>query len=260
MQTDTQTETLLLKAAGLSLAYGSRTILERVDMEVRPGEFWFFLGTNGTGKTTFLRAILGRLRPREGLLWLHPKRADRRSIGFVPQRCDLNPALPTTVREFVSMGLVGIQAGDTEQAERLAWALGKVGLERKERSDYGSLSGGQRQRTLLARALVRRPQLLILDEPTNGLDLPAEEAFLQFLADLNREEAMTLLFVTHHLTLAARYATHIALFHHGHAQPGAVREVMTPENLREAYGVEARVRWDPPRSVTIQSGGERGPA
>jgi ABC-type Mn2+/Zn2+ transport system ATPase subunit len=245
---------LLLKAAGLSLAYGSRTILEGVEMTVRPGEFWFLLGVNGTGKSTLLRAILGLLPPRQGTLWRHPERADQKSIGFVPQRCELNPALPTTVREFVSMGFVGIGAGKKDEANRMKWALGKVGLEGKERWRYGSLSGGQRQRTLLARALVRRPRLLILDEPTNGLDLPAEDSFLQFLADLNREEKMTLLFVTHHLTLAARYATHIALLHHGRAQTGPVREILTPENLVQAYEVDAKVRWEPAPSVTIRSG------
>jgi ABC-type Mn2+/Zn2+ transport system ATPase subunit len=259
-ETDMKEDDLLLKATGLSLAYGHRIILEGVDMVVRPGEFWFILGINGTGKSTLLRAILGLLPPRAGRLWLDPDRAGRKSVGFVPQRCDLNPALPTTVREFVSLGLVGIQADRNEQAERMAWALGKVGLKGMSDRDYWSLSGGQRQRTLLARALVRRPQLLILDEPTNGVDLPAEEAFLKLLADLNREEKMTLLFVTHHLTLAARYATHIALFHHRHVQTGPVREILNPENLKQAYGIPVKVTWEPSPSVTILTGMERDPA
>ena len=252
METDLEKSALLLKAAGLSLAYGSRTILEGVDLAVRSGEFWFLLGVNGTGKSTLLRAILGLLRPRRGALWRDPERAEKKSIGFVPQRCDLNPALPTTVREFISMGFVGIQAEKKEETERMKWALARVGLEGKGDWSYWSLSGGQRQRTLLARALVRRPRLLILDEPTNGLDLPAEDAFLQFLADLNREEKMALLFVTHHLTLAARYATHIALLHHGRAQTGPAREILIPENLVQAYGVEAKVSWEPVPSVTIE--------
>ena len=249
----------LLKATGLSLAYGNRTVLEGVDLAVRPGEFWFILGINGTGKSTLLRAILGLLRPRAGQLWRH-ERAGRKSTGFVPQRCDLNPALPTTVREFVSLGLVGIQADRKKQAERMAWALGKVGLEGMSDRDYWSLSGGQRQRTLLARALVRRPQLLILDEPTNGLDLPAEEAFLSFLADLNREEKMTLLFVSHQLTLAARHATHVALLAEGQVQTGPAREILTPENLSRAYGVPVRVIWGLSPTVTVLSGKERSPA
>lgn len=260
METNLDGNDLLLKATGLSLAYGSRTILEGVELAVRPGEFWFLLGVNGTGKSTLLRAILGWLPPRRGVLWRHPERAEKKSIGFVPQRCDLNPALPTTVREFVSMGFVGIPCGKKEESDRMAWALGKVGLEGKERWNYGSLSGGQRQRTLLARALVRRPQLLILDEPTNGLDLPAEDSFLQFLADLNREEKMTLLFVTHHLTLAARYATHIALLHHRRAQTGPVREILIPENLLHAYGFQAKVSWEPVPSVTIRAAGGGGPS
>ena len=251
---------LLLKTTGLSLAYGNRTVLEGVEMEIRPGEFWLLLGINGTGKSTLLRAILGQLRPQAGRLWLNPERAGRKSIGFVPQRCDLNRALPTTVREFVSLGLVGIQADRKEQAERMTWALAKVGLEGMADRDYWSLSGGQRQRTLLARALVRRPQLLILDEPTNGLDLPAEEAFRRFLADLNREEKMTLLFVTHQLTLAARYGTHIALLHHGRVQTGPAREILTPDNLGQAYGMPVNVGWEPSPAVTLLTGPKRDPA
>lgn len=260
METDIKTSDLLLKATRLSVAYGNRTVLEGVEMEVRPGEFWFLLGANGAGKSSFLRTILGLLPPGTGRLWRHPDRAGRKSIGFVPQRCDLNRALPTTVREFVSLGLVGIQADRKEQADRIGWGLGKVGLEGMAGWDYWSLSGGQRQRTLLARALARRPQLLILDEPTNGLDLPAEEAFLRFLADLNREEKMTLLFVTHQLTLAARYGTHIALLHNGRVQTGPAREILTPENLGPAYGMSIKVRWEPSPSVTLLTGPTRDPA
>ncbi|MCZ7624907.1 MAG: ATP-binding cassette domain-containing protein [Candidatus Methylomirabilis sp.] len=141
--------------------------------------------------------------------------ARREGIGFVPQRCDLNPALPTTVREFVILGLVGIRLSKTEETERLQWTLDKVDLGGMAGRDYWSLSGGQRQRALVTRALIRRPDLLILDEPTNGLDLSTEDAFLRLLADLNRTEHLTLVFVTHEIAIAARYATHLAFFRSG---------------------------------------------
>jgi ABC-type Mn2+/Zn2+ transport system ATPase subunit len=243
---------LVLKATGLALAYGRRIVLEDVNLEVRSGQFCFFLGPNGSGKTTLIRAILGALWPRAGQLWLHPDHARRERIGFVPQRCDINPTLPTTVREFVLLGLVGIRASRNEESERLDWALDKVGLAGLEHKDYWSLSGGQRQRALVARALVRRPSMLILDEPTNGLDLSAEDAFLRSLATLNHEEAVTVLFVTHDIAIAARYATHLVLFHSGSVESGSREKMLNRAALERVYGVLVDAFCDPSGAVTIR--------
>jgi ABC-type Mn2+/Zn2+ transport system ATPase subunit len=232
---------VIVRTAGLRLGYGRRVVLTHVDFQMRLGEFWFFLGPNGEGKTTLLRAILGILRPQTGQLWVHPELGQRQRIGFVPQRCDINPTLPTTVREFVLLGLVGIDTDRGEAAMRLGWALERVGLGGLEGKDYWSLSGGQRQRALVARALVRRPSVLILDEPTNGLDLAAEDAVLRFLAELNHKQQQTLLFVTHNLAIAARYATHIALFHAGEVVSGSRQEVLNRQTLERIYGVAVEV-------------------
>ena len=150
-----QDHAVIVKMIGLCLGYGQRTVLQQVSVQIRSGEFWFLLGPNGEGKTTFLRAILGMIRPQAGQLWIHPELGQREHIGFVPQRCDINPTLPTTVREFVLLGLVGIHTDRKDEALRLEWALDKVGLGRFEGKDYWSLSGGQRQRALVARALCR---------------------------------------------------------------------------------------------------------
>jgi ABC-type Mn2+/Zn2+ transport system ATPase subunit len=241
MSQHAQDHEIIVRTAGLRLAYGRRVVLTHVDFQMRLGEFWFFLGPNGAGKTTLLRAILGTLRPQAGQLWVHPELGQRQRLGFVPQRCDINPTLPTTVREFVLLGLVGIDTDRREVALRLGWALERVGLDGLEGKDYWSLSGGQRQRALIARALVRRPSVLMLDEPTNGLDLAAEDAVLRCLAGLNREQRQTLLFVTHNLTIAARYATHIALFHAGEVVSGLRQEVLKRQILERIYGVAVEV-------------------
>lgn len=243
---------IVVKTTGLVLAYGRRIVLEDVNLEVKSGQFWFFVGPNGSGKTTLIRAILGVLRPRAGTLWLHPEHASLERIGFVPQRCDLNPALPTTLREFVLLGLVGTRASRREETERLEWALARVGLEGMAERDYWSVSGGQRQRALVARALVRRPRFLILDEPTNGLDLPAEDAFLRLLADLNRKDHLTLVFVTHALSIAARYATHVAIFHSNRVEAGPSQEMLTPNALERMYGVGVEVSTDPSGAVAVR--------
>jgi ABC-type Mn2+/Zn2+ transport system ATPase subunit len=232
-----QHQDVMLKASGLTLAYGRRTILTDIALEIRRGEFWFCLGPNGEGKTTLLRAILGDLQPQHGQLWLHADLAQRQRIGFVPQRCDLNPALPTTIREFVLLGTVGTQIRRREYEARLAWALARVGLQEMAGRSYWELSGGQRQRALVARALVRRPSLLLLDEPTNGLDLPTADALLHLLVELNHGEHMTLLFVTHDIAIAARYATHVLLVQAGQAVAGPAQEVLTQRHLEQTYGI-----------------------
>ena len=216
----------ILKATALSLAYGDHTVLADVSFEVHPGEFWVLLGQNGGGKTTLLRAILGLLPPRSGSLWLHPELASRARTGFVPQRCDLIPTLPTTVREFVLLGLVGLHVHRHEEKERLTWTLEKMGLAGLAGRSYWALSGGQRQRALVARALVRHPTFLVLDEPTNNLDTPTEDALLQLLVALNHEEQQTIMLVTHNLSLARRYATHVAFVQGGHLISGPREQVL----------------------------------
>jgi ABC-type cobalamin/Fe3+-siderophores transport system ATPase subunit len=117
--------------------------------------------------------------------------------------------------------------------------------------DYWALSGGQRQKALVARALVRRPQVLLLDEPTKGLDLATEEAVMEALADLNQKEGLTPVFVTHDLTLAARYGSHIALFYNGCVHPGPASTNMNPQELQRTFGVPVAVTKEETGRVTV---------
>ncbi|GIW41391.1 MAG: iron-enterobactin transporter ATP-binding protein [Candidatus Binatia bacterium] len=233
----------LLRARDLSLGYGGVPVLRDVELEVRRGEFWFLLGPNGVGKTTFLRAVLGLVPPMAGTLWRHPEHARVDRIGFVPQRAEPNPNLPTTVEEFVGTGLAGVRLAKTEEAARISRALRTTGLDELAKKSFWTLSGGQRQRTLLARALVRNPELVLLDEPTAGLDLPAEESLLLFLSGLHRR-GYTLLVVTHDVDIAARFATHVALFFAGGVVAGPAREVLTHDHLSRAYGVDVEIEYD----------------
>jgi ABC-type Mn2+/Zn2+ transport system ATPase subunit len=249
----------LLMAESLALGYGRRTILHQVNLEIRRGEFWFCLGPNGEGKSTLMRAILGSLQPQSGTLWLHDELISRSRVGFVPQRCDLNPALPTTVREFVRLGVVGAELPRRQHHLQLTWALEKVGLQSLASQSYWALSGGQRQRALVARALLRRPQLLLLDEPTNGLDLPASATVLQCLDDLYREDGISLMLITHDVAMAARYGTHAILLHGGKAVSGPISTTLTAPYLEQAYGAKVDIVHDDTGRVTVHvtsSGGQ----
>jgi ABC-type Mn2+/Zn2+ transport system ATPase subunit len=174
------------------------------------------------------------MAPEAGALRLHRELARREHVGYVPQGCELNPALPTTVREFVGLGLVGIRATRAQAAERLEWALGHSGLAGMARRSYWSLSGGQRQRCLLARALIRRPHLLLLDEPTLHLDPAAEAALVQLLARLNQEDGLTLLVVTHDLEMARARASHLALASGGRLVAGPRDALVASHALERA--------------------------
>ncbi len=247
---------VVIQAENLTLAHGTHTILADLGLTVRSGEFWFCLGPNGAGKTTLMQAFLGCVKPRQGRLWLHSQLANRLHLGFVPQRCDLNPALPTTVREFVQLGAVGLHLSRRELRDRLAWALESVGLGHTARQSYWTLSGGQRQRALVARALIRQPHLLLLDEPTNHLDLPTSEGLLQLLATLNQRDGLTLFFIAHDVAIAARYATHALLLHGGRGVSGPVDDILTSTHLSQLYGIQMAIDRNHSGAVAVQVAGQ----
>jgi ABC-type Mn2+/Zn2+ transport system ATPase subunit len=251
-------DAVVFRARGVQLGYGPEAILSHVDLEIRRGDFWFLIGPNGSGKTTLLRALLGLLPPRAGLLERNPVLTAREHLGFVPQSCDINPTLPTTVREFVSLGFVRSGVPKVARPRQLRESLELVGLAGREHASYWSLSGGQRQRALVARALVRRPQLVVLDEPTEWLDVASEDVLLRTLVELN-QAGMTLLLVTHKLTLAARFASHVALFDAGHVVAGPRDAILEPSQIERVFGVAADLR--PPdalRSSRAATGREGG--
>jgi zinc transport system ATP-binding protein len=224
----------LLSAHGLALGYGEVPVLRDVTLSVRAGEFWCWIGPNGSGKSTLLRAFLGLLEPLAGRLERAAQLRDRTRIGYVPQRSELSDALPTTVRELVELGLVRIRAPRAAREEAVRWALEQVDLSPMAQRSVWSLSGGQRQRALLARALVRRPELLVLDEPTEGLDAPTHEALLRTV-DALRREGLTLVVVTHRLEIARERADHVALFVDGRVIAGPRDEVLATEAARTAF-------------------------
>jgi ABC-type Mn2+/Zn2+ transport system ATPase subunit len=202
----------LMRADRLATGYGGHVVARDISLEIRARERWFFLGANGSGKTTLMRTLLGLIPPLAGVVSYAGGRLDRARLGFVPQRIETSPALPTTVGEFVRLGLVGARRGHIADRDRVAGALATVDLVDREYRSLWTLSGGQRQRASLARALVRDPDILLLDEPTTGLDVASEDSFLRLLVELTRDRGMTLVIVTHDADVARALATHVALF------------------------------------------------
>ena len=250
---DPNTPTPIIGAQDLTLAYGGRVILREVTLTVRPGEAWFVIGPNGSGKSTLLKALLGLLAPRSGDLALCRALDDRSRLGFVPQRLDLPATVPTTVREFVAMGFTGLGLDRAERHRRQIAALTQVGLTTTLGESMEELSGGQRQRAAIARALVREPLLLVVDEPTTGLDLVAERDLMTLLTSLNRDRGLTIVFVAHDLGLVAAHATHVALVAAGQVTAGPTGRILTSELLSRAYGLPIQVaQVDGRPSITLR--------
>jgi ABC-type Mn2+/Zn2+ transport system ATPase subunit len=186
----------------VSLGYDRRRVLEHVSLEVQRGEFVALLGPNGAGKTTLLRGILGLIPVVEGTIeYGFDRRA--RPPGYVPQRESLDPIFPLTALEVVLMGtyarLPPWRAIGRHERARASECLDQVGLGALRERTFWELSGGQKQRVLIARALAVDPEILLLDEPTAGVDVAAEDAILDVIARLNHGQGLTVGLVCHHL-------------------------------------------------------------
>jgi zinc transport system ATP-binding protein len=184
----------LLAAHKITVRFGGEAVLSDVSLAIEPGEIVTILGPNGSGKSTLLRALLGILPLAAGSV----SRAVGLRLGYVPQKLSIDRSMPMTVRRFLSLP---VRVGDTEATT----ALARVGLPGLEARQMAGLSGGQFQRVLLARALLSAPQLLILDEPTQGLDQPGEAGFYRLIEEVRRETGAAILMVSHdlHVVMAA---------------------------------------------------------
>ena len=223
---------LILRDA--SFGYANRPVLEHVDLELGRGEFAALLGPNGAGKTTLLRGIAGLLPVLAGTLRLGFDRATS-PLGYVPQRDVLDPTFPLTVREVVLMGtyagLRPLQRVGRQERLVAARCLDLVGLGAIADQRFASLSGGQTQRALIARALAAGPRLLLLDEPTAGVDAEATVAIMDVLGRLNRDDGLTVLLVTHQLRLLRGLTTAVFWVQDGRAVRGRVEDMLTPEGI-----------------------------
>jgi ABC-type Mn2+/Zn2+ transport system ATPase subunit len=231
----------LFAMSDLVLGYAPGRPLATVGLAMSEGEFWCVLGPNGCGKSTLIKALLGQLPPLAGSIEYGPAFPAQSRIGIVPQRSDFPDTVPVSLAEFVELGLVGTHTRLDQARGRVEAALARVGLSEHRRSAFTSLSGGQRQRGVLARALARQPTLLLLDEPTNGLDPTSEHDLVDTLRMLHREDRISVLLVTHDLTVAARCATHAAIFDRGRVVSGPLVDVITADRLQSAYALPPAV-------------------
>ncbi len=214
--------TPVVELQNATFAYDRRVILEDADLKVYPEDFLSIVGPNGSGKSTLIKIMLGLLKPAQGRALLFGQEAgsfkEWQKLGYLAQKAtSFNPTFPATVREVVGAH-TGSAKGFGKPMSRKDWeitdaAIEQVGLIKEINSLVGRLSGGQQQRVFLARILVNKPQVVLLDEPLVGIDVPSREGLQGLLQNLHKNAKLTIIMVTHDITYASATSTRLVCIH-----------------------------------------------
>lgn len=243
--------TPLINLHNISYQYEQTKALIDINLTIAEGEFLAIIGPNGSGKSTLLKIMLGLLKPTKGEVLLFGKAANqfkgKESIGYVSQKSNaFNTGFPATVGEVVRSGLVkkiGLFHRYPKDVQmQVRQALKAVGMEQFTGKNIGDLSGGQQQRVFIARALISNPRVLILDEPTVGVDSKNVRSFYHMLSHLNREHNITIVLVTHDVDAVSKSISHVACLNqriHFHGFKNEM-EAMSEEQLEAWYGHAVR--------------------
>lgn len=238
----TQEPVLILEH--VTVGYGRRVVLPDVNLTLRRGSFTGLLGANGSGKSTLLKTILQILPPLESQVVLTAIDGRAPVLGYMPQRESLDPIYPLSSFEIVLMAACGrvgpgrfIDKAEREFARQCLVETGAADLASKL---FSQLSGGQKQRVLMARALATKPDFLLLDEPTAGIDASATRAVMDVLKRTNAQPGLTVLLVSHDLATVRQYAEDVIWLHEGKVVHGPVRELLTREKIEELLSLELR--------------------
>ncbi len=222
-----------IRLRGVAVGYREQTVLRDLDFTLMQGSFTALLGANGSGKSTLLKTILGLLPTVRGAVEF--RHIASPVIGYVPQQEQLDANYPLSALDVVLMAAharlsTGLAVPPVER-DLARECLQATGVGELAGRRFAKLSGGQKQRVLIARALATRPDILVLDEPTSGVDASATGAILELLADIHRARQLTILLVTHDFGIVRRHATRVAWLWHGKLTEGTPAELMTPEHV-----------------------------
>lgn len=229
----------LITLDNLSIGYHGQPVLSGISLSIAHDSFIAILGANGSGKSTLLKTLLGLLPPVTGRINTAASTGAPLVFGYVPQSNQFDPIYLLTGFDVALMGAYGrVGPGRLVPASERAFArqcLGAVGAEGFADQRFAKLSGGQKQRVLIARALVTRPDVLVLDEPTAGVDLTATQAVLDFISHIRQEKKITVLIATHDFAVVRHYAQQVLWFHHGKVRHGSADELLSLERMAEIF-------------------------
>jgi len=234
---DTRQEFLSFQNA--DLGYSGKAVISAVELTLYKGRFYGIVGPNGAGKTTMIKSMLGIIKPLSGRI----VRSSEFRFGYVPQRESMDELFPLSVWDIVMMSryplLKAFKIPGKIDRDAVRKSIHDVGLDHLKNTPYRQLSGGQKQRTLIARALAGEPDVLVLDEPTNGMDIGAEKAIMDVIKGLHRQ-GFTIVMITHLINLVADCADYIMLLNGG-ISFGLREEILTSKSLSETYDIEVTV-------------------
>jgi ABC-type Mn2+/Zn2+ transport system ATPase subunit len=215
-----------------------------VNLNIPAGQLVALIGPNGSGKTTLLRALLGLQKISSGEIRLFGQRGMAGAlsrIGYVPQRFHLESSFVISVREFLALRLRETRHWFWQSKrridERIGASLAEIGVEPLLDRPLAKLSGGQLQRVLIAFSLLGKPELLLLDEPTAGVDLPGEQTFYELIAQIQQRHRLTVILVSHDLAMVYRHASWVYALNRVICCEGSPQQVMNAESLKQAYGI-----------------------
>jgi ABC-type Mn2+/Zn2+ transport system ATPase subunit len=231
--------TALVEVRHVTFGYGGTAVLKDVDVTVGPGQFTGIVGPSGSGKTSLLKVLLGTVRPQHGQVL----RAPGTAVSYVPQLETVSWNFPVTVEECVLMSRASRRLmpwASREERADVALTLERLGIADLGRRHIRELSGGQQQRMFIARALVRRPQLLLMDEPTSGVDVATRHEVLHLLDDLNRE-GLAIVLTTHDLNGLASHLPHLIALQQRVIAAGTPAQVIVPDVLERVFGARMEV-------------------
>ena len=235
---------LAIEVRGLRVTLGDTAVLRGVDFHVPKGQIVALIGPNGSGKTTLLRCLLGLQQPDAGEVRLLGEPVGSRvlqRIGYVPQRLQLDRSFILSVREFLALRLKETRGwfwrSHRHTDELLRAALAEVGVDHLFDRPLAGLSGGQLQRVLIAFSLLGKPVLLLLDEPTAGVDTPGEQDFYGLITEVHRRHKLTIVLVSHDLSMVYRHAARVYALNGVICCEGTPDEVMNADSLKQAYGI-----------------------
>jgi zinc/manganese transport system ATP-binding protein len=234
-----------------SVTLGGRVVWSGLDVDIDPGEFVALLGPNGVGKSTLIKAILGLIPLRDGRITVlgRPPGAANERIGYLPQRRSFEAGLRVRGVDVVRLGLDGDRWGlplpggarRRSVAARVAEVIEMVGAGAYANRPIGEVSGGEQQRLLIAQALARRPDMLLLDEPLDSLDLPNQAAVAALVSRICRDASVTVVLVAHDVNPILGYLDRVVYLGAGAAVSGAPEQVITSESLSRLYGAPIEV-------------------